>query len=524
MILALFMLMCALALALHRRNQVVLLQEQLLRTQKQEIDLSEEIISSHTIVTVTDPNGLLLEVNRKFEQTFGYKRDDVVGKSVSILYEDDDHDPQFHLINETLRSGGVWAGEQRLRAKSGSLILAQGTMVPIHDDHGKHIKTIGMRSDVTAVRTAEAGDYMTSLLKKLQDEIFIYRVENLSIVFMNDLALERCDWTSEEAKSKKITDTMPNFSVSAFRQHVEPVIRGEKKLVSMQARYENTFIEINTRIHVGLDEIPVFVSIVRDITQRKKIETEKLETVSIVSHELRTPLTSIKGSLRLLRSGAGGQLGPKAQTMVDVADRNSDRLLAIVNDILDYEKIKSSKMTMTFEPLELQSFLSDMIAENEGYGNEHNVSIILSPFDGDAYVMADRIRLSQVMSNLISNAIKFSPKNGKVELGVVDRDEHWRVVVADHGPGIMEKYRSTIFDGFVQARAVDGVERKGTGLGLAITKQIVVAHNGKIDFDTEIDVGTTFFFDLGKKELAERRMQEEVYASTLQIKSAREQA
>ena len=246
-----------------------------------------------------------------------------------------------------------------------------------------------------------------------------------------------------------------------------------------------------------IKDTPVYTAFIRDITERKRVETMKNEFVSMVSHEIRTPLTSIKGSLGLLTSGAIGELPKQADDMLNIASNNAERLLLLINDILDIQKIESGKMTYTFADTDVISFLNQAINMNAAYGEQHKVQFKLfhSPED-EGTVKADHDRLMQVMSNLLSNAAKFSPQDDYVEVHAKRIDNKIRISVKDHGPGIPEEFQSRIFEKFSQADSSDTRQKGGSGLGLVITKSILEKHGSDLQFETEKDKGTTFFFEI----------------------------
>ena len=240
------------------------------------------------------------------------------------------------------------------------------------------------------------------------------------------------------------------------------------------------------------------LGVVHDITERTLLDKSKSEFISTVSHELRTPLTSIKGSLGLIKSGAIGDLPDKIQSMLDIAYNNSERLVLLINDILDIEKIEAGKMNFIIKPMSIALLIKEVLKANKGYGDEHGITFVCPNCDEDILVNGDSNRLMQVLSNLMSNAAKFSPDGGKVELSVIREGGSIRINVKDYGPGIPEAFRESIFKKFTQADASDTRQKGGTGLGLSITKAIVEQHDGTIGFETEVGKGTTFFIDLPK--------------------------
>lgn len=241
------------------------------------------------------------------------------------------------------------------------------------------------------------------------------------------------------------------------------------------------------------------LSILVDITKRKQLDNLKSEFVSTVSHELRTPLTSIRGSLGLIIGGAVGDIPTNAIDLVDIADKNCGRLIRLVNDILDMEKIESGMMDYTFAEINLPPLIDEIILANKSYGDEFNVKFVNTISVSSAHVLGDKERLSQVLANLLSNAAKFSPPGGDVEISITENVSSWRVGVTDHGDGVPEEFRHQIFERFSQADASDTRRINGTGLGLSISRAIVEKHGGKLDFTSKRGEGATFYFDLPAK-------------------------
>ncbi|SEN80643.1 His Kinase A (phospho-acceptor) domain-containing protein, partial [Roseovarius tolerans] len=239
-----------------------------------------------------------------------------------------------------------------------------------------------------------------------------------------------------------------------------------------------------------------FVSVLRDATERKKIERAKTEAVSVVSHEMRTPLTSIKGSLRLLHSGTLGIFDNNAKQALDIAVRNTEQLLLLVDDILDLEKIRAGKMKMDKAPVDLVALVDEVVEMNRGYGDELRVNFQFETDLTDAIASVSAARFTQVLANLLSNAAKFTPAGETVQVMLDSENGFWKISVTDKGPGIPEEAYHMVFASFAQLRSPDGKERKGTGLGLAIAQRIVHAHDGEIDFVSKCGEGTTFFVKL----------------------------
>jgi signal transduction histidine kinase len=240
-----------------------------------------------------------------------------------------------------------------------------------------------------------------------------------------------------------------------------------------------------------------FIVTIEDVTELRRVGRMKDEFISTVSHELRTPLTSIGGALAILNRRNSEALDAQGQQLLGMAVKNSDRLSALINDILDIEKLGSGSLSMKSEPVDLRSVANDACEQNRPFAVQHGVDLNLSVPSQPLRVTGDHFRLNQALTNLISNACKFSASGGVVEVIVDMVEGRARIRVRDQGTGIPAAFRSQIFRRFAQA---DPAHRKagsvGTGLGLAITKAIVEKHGGSIGFDSQPGEGTCFWIHL----------------------------
>lgn len=239
---------------------------------------------------------------------------------------------------------------------------------------------------------------------------------------------------------------------------------------------------------------PLFIGLVRDITERKRVELMKTEFVSTVSHELRTPLTSISGALGLVVSGALGELPEQAKLMLDIAYKNSKRLALLINDLLDMEKLIAGKMCLDLQVQPLMPLVEQTLESVRAYGEQYQVNFELIERADDVQVRVDSGRLQQVLTNFLSNAAKFSPAGAQVEVAVRLCKNAVQVEVIDHGSGIPAEFRSRIFQKFSQADSSDTRQKCGTGLGLFISKELIERMNGLIGFDSEEGQGACFHF------------------------------
>jgi PAS domain S-box-containing protein len=247
---------------------------------------------------------------------------------------------------------------------------------------------------------------------------------------------------------------------------------------------------------VLLEEGRLFTGIIRDITERRKMERLKREFISTVSHELRTPLTSIHGALGLLLGGVVGELPEKAGTLLSIARNNTARLMKLINDILDLEKLESERMSFRIESVNMRDVAVSSLEDNQTLAQERAIELIFNVQGESHFVLGDRDRLVQVATNLLSNALKFSPDNGRIDVSLSSAGGSVTMSVADHGPGVPEDFKDMIFEKFAQADSSDTRRKGGTGLGLSISKGIVERLGGSIGFASPPGGGAVFHFSL----------------------------
>jgi signal transduction histidine kinase len=234
----------------------------------------------------------------------------------------------------------------------------------------------------------------------------------------------------------------------------------------------------------------------RYAAERKRLERLKDEFVSTVSHELRTPLTSISVSLGLLMGNVAGVLPESARRFLEIAYTNCQRLVRLINDILDIEKLDSGHVVFDLRRTEVRSLVEKAIEAIRGFAESHNVRVRMVSSSAAAEVCADADRLAQVVTNLLSNAVKFSPSDNEVVVTIEKDSDFVLILVRDHGEGISADFRSRIFERFAQADATNARRKGGTGLGLSIVKQIVERLGGTVGFDDAADGGTVFRVEL----------------------------
>jgi PAS domain S-box-containing protein len=418
--------------------------------------------------------------------------------------------------------------------KDGSRFPAIVSVTALRDDRGAIIGYLLIGTDNTARKQAEAEQ--RKLDQRLRNQQFYTRSlieSNIDALMTTDPAGIITDVNRQmEAltgctRDELIGAPFKNYFTDPDRAEaaIKLVLRDKKvtdyELTARARDAKTTVVSYNATTFYDRDRTlqGVFAA-ARDVTERKHIErmlqeknvelerakfvaeqtVERLEEVerlkqgflSTVSHELRTPLTSIRGSLGLLASGALGSLPDEVVEVVAIAERNAVRLIALINDILDLERLETGKIELQFGEVPVESILSRAIESVATFGQKHGVTVEAP--EVSSMIWADADRIVQVLVNLLSNAVKFSPPSGVVTIGVQPGEGWVEFRVTDRGRGVPAAYRRAIFERFRQVETSDARDKGGTGLGLAICKSIIEQHGGTIGIENKEEGGSTFWF------------------------------
>lgn len=347
---------------------------------------------------------------------------------------------------------------------------------------------------------AENEEFISSILKTTLNGIIVIDKEG-RIISCNDAGVKILSDKNNEVIGTRITEYIPDLPLKVLLLsqnqeenglYINPDGRYE---TTMKGENKTTFLDF-TFDRLKMESKDVFLMVLRNITHQKEVDRIKSEFISTVSHELRTPLTSIKGSLGLIISGKLGELPEKVGSLLDIANNNCNRLTSLINDILDLEKIKAGKYSFMYEELEINSLLEQAVILNQSYADQFGMQIKLIKMVDEAYIKADKSRILQVISNLISNAVKFSNIGGEVKVVSELSGNKIKVSVKDEGIGIQDDSKHKIFQSFSQVDSSDTRARGGTGLGLSISKLLVENMGGDIGFESQINKGSTFFFTM----------------------------
>jgi PAS domain S-box-containing protein len=400
---------------------------------------------------------------------------------------------------------GIDITHRALRADGREIVVNTRGEV-ITDEHGEPVSMLGTILDITERHAAaeavrESEERARSVIATAGDAYIQFDVDG-RVTEWNAQAERTFGLARDEAVGLPLTHlVLAAHDREPFERRVglsgEPGVESsghERFEMTMLHRSAREFPVEVTSWTIETGETPVFSCFVRDISERQAVERAKNEFVSVVGHELRTPLTSIHGVLGLLRAGLLGDLSDRGQQMVDIAVHNTDRLVRLINDILDIERLNSGRVSLQHQQCDSAALAMRSIEARRPMAESAGVSLEIDALPGS--VWADPDRLEQTLTNLLSNAIKFSSHGGTVLLTARTTGNELCFQVRDHGRGIPPEHLELIFDRFQQVDGSDAREKEGTGLGLAICRTIVEQHGGRIWAESEPGQGATMSITL----------------------------
>jgi PAS domain S-box-containing protein len=492
---------------------------------KTEILQNAILNSADFAIIATDAKGIIQLFNVGAERMLGYAAGDVVNK----ITPSDIHDPaeviaraeglsaEFGIVITpgfgalTFKASRGIQDKYELTKirKDGSRFPAQVSVTALRNDQAEIIGYLFIGSDNSAAQAA----IIAARREKIAEEMFRQAVESCPsgmvmadsvgrIALVNGEIERMFGYQRGELIGQSVDMIVPGHLYAEHIQHrdtliAKPEIRHLAGRTPVGRRKDGSEfpVEIGLNpIHTG-DDLLV-LSVIVDTSERKRIDRLKDEFVSTVSHELRTPLTSISGSLGLLVGQCSGQLPRMAERLLTIAHTNSQRLVRLINDILDIEKLESGHVVFNLSQIDVRLLVEQAIEDNRGFAEGYGVHIRFDTASVDCEVNADPDRLVQVITNLLSNAVKFSPADGEVLVAVEKTGSVIRISVRDHGSGVPADFKDHIFTKFAQADGTSSRQKGGTGLGLSIVKQIVERLGGEVGFNDVAGGGTVFYVEL----------------------------
>lgn len=469
-------------------------------------------IANDAIISV-DANQHITLFNQGAERIFGYMAEEVLGQSLDLLLPDRlarvhrQHVDQFAQLNGRARRMGE-RSEIFGRRKDGHEFPAEASISRLHLGH-ETVFTAILRDISERKQTELALSQLAAIIESSEDAIVSKTLDG-AIVSWNASAERLYGYTSVEAIGQPIGIIVPPDRLDEEDQILQKIQQGERIRYheTVRQRKNGTLVDVALTVSPVKDtrgQIVGISTIARDITDRLQIDRMKSEFISIVSHELRTPLTSIHGSLGMLASGLLKPDSDQGKRMLQIAVDSTNRLMRLINDILDIERIESGRVTMAKELCTVESLITEAVNVVQTLADQAGVTLSVASLSLQIWVDPDRI--VQTLTNLLSNAIKFSPAGHTVWLTAdvqgQESESHPPVLlftVKDQGRGIPADKLDSIFGRFQQVDSSDSRNHEGTGLGLAICRSIVQQHDGRIWVESQLGKGSTFFFTLPLQE------------------------
>ncbi len=484
-------------------------------------------IAKDAIISV-DANQRITLFNQGAEAIFGYTSEEILGQSLDRLLPERFVKPHRHYMSGFAHSDGKARrmGERSEifgRRKDGSEFPAEASISRLN--LGNETLFTAILRDISDYKQAEATLSQLAAIVESSEDAIISKSLDGTLTSWNASAQKLYGYTPGEVIGRSISLLLPADKLDEEAQFLERLQQGEhiQHYETVRRRKDGTLVDISLTVSPIKDATGKIIGaskIARDITQQRAIAQMKSEFISIVSHELRTPLTAIRGSLGLVAHGIYDKKPEKKQRMIEIAASQSDRLVRLVNDILDLQRLESGKMKLVMQLCDAANLMQQSADTMRSYAEQNQIQLVVHLLSAPVWASPDSI--IQTLMNLLSNAIKFSASGGKVwlsaqfvnpeEQGSQATEEYTHDTipnpptlpstpyilfsVKDQGRGIPSDKLEIIFERFQQVDASDSREKGGTGLGLAICRKIIEQHEGKIWAESMVNEGSTFYFTL----------------------------
>lgn len=472
--------------------------------------------ASPELCGISDRSGRILDVNETILTMFGYTKEEVLGQTWAQYVHEADIEASLREFEKTLETGKSLAFMNRMLTKDGEYKLIEWDthICPVTN------KVMSIGRDISdSRRSYETLNANLSLQRAIIDsaDFSIISTDQHGVIQTFNRRAERMLGYSAQDVIGKFTpeqffdsDELLDYADVLSAGFGAGVAKGievlfAKARAGLVEEGKFTLTKKNghvfpAQVSIGAlrndnSEVYAFLIVARDITVERRVENMKNEFISTVSHELRTPMTSIRGSLGLISGGLAGEIPEEAKRLVDMAIASTERLIRLVNDILDIEKIDSGRMDLTYKTADVATLVEQSIKANQAFSEKHNVRYKFSNAIPNVKIKIDVDRFAQILDNLLSNAAKYTVEGDEIDVRMEQHENRVRVCVTDHGKGIPDTFRPKVFAKFMQANSSDKRKVGGTGLGLAICKSLVEHQGGSIDFQSEEGKGTTFYFE-----------------------------
>jgi PAS domain S-box-containing protein len=463
-------------------------------------------------IAVSDGHGHLVAVNPALHNLLGYRAEEMLGQPFTAFAHPDDARADWHFFEE-LASGqrDQYQAEERYLRRDGSIVWARMTVSLIRDAATGHPRfAIGMGEDITErkqveaafaqqfVATEAARSETRAILDATAEAMLLVTpdgvVRTINRRFSEMLALPEeavCNRAFAELQPELERRFSDPAAVALLAAHIPDTEERFTRDLAQRWPVSRTLELFSTPVRSADGALLGRLYVFRDVTREREVDRMKSEFVSLVSHELRTPLTSIKGYVHFLMSGDIGEVSGEQQAFLEVINHNADRLGGMINDFLDLARIESGHIDLAKVPVDLASLVSQVVASFRLQFEAKQQQLVIALADDMPLVMGDTERLVQIITNLVSNAHKYTPSGGTITISTRQEGIALQLSIADTGIGLTLDEQGQLFTRFYRARNRTTQAIGGTGLGLTITKSLVEMHGGSIAIESEPGLGTT---------------------------------
>lgn len=479
----------------HYKTLVDLIPEEALNLFYQVVEQTQDSIF------ITDKKGVITFVNQAFENLTGYPREKVLGKTPSIITSGKHQSKVYKTLWKTILSGKPYRAVIINEKKNGEFFYVDHSITAIKDNQGEITHFVGVWKDISERMQAEEEHHKLAAIVSASDDAIYGRDPEGIITSWNQGAEKLYGYSAKEAMGTNVKIIFPKDKQEEYQAILEVIKMGERidHLETVRKRQDGREIDVSVSISPIFDSSGKLMGssvIDRDITTEKELERRKDVFISMASHELKTPLTTLKVLTHILQKKINPQISQESAHYLGKIDDQLNKLINLVEDLLDLSKIQTGKLQLSKQIFDLNTLIHETVEDITNAYDSHQ--IVIEGSCGTS-LKGDKDRLNQVLTNLLINAIKYSPKNSQVKVKILPDTNKVTVAVEDFGIGISKTHQLRIFDRFYRAAGHSEKTYPGLGIGLCISAEIIRRHGGKLWVQSLKRKGSTFSFSLPLK-------------------------
>ena len=454
------------------------------------VDSSDDAIFSKTL------EGVITSWNRAAERLYGYRFEEIIGRPVSVLMPAEKSDDFLAIMNQLRQGQRVEHYETQRVTKDGRRLEVSLTVSPLKDEQGHLVGTSTIARDITQQkRMMEELRFLSCLLHQIADAVIATDHQDM-ILCWNKAAEVLYGWKQEEALGKQAQDILATTYITSSSQEWEQQLQttGSWKGEVVQRKKDGTWVPIMASTSLVKDANGKVIGVValnRDITEQKQLEQQKVAFLAMVSHELKAPVTTLKAYGQYLQRVFQRKGDQQAVELLDKIDAHVNRLNKLITDLIDATTIQVGRLRLTPEDVDVNELVNEIVEDVQRTWHHHR---IITDLAASATIYADKLRLGQVLTNLLSNAMKYSPHADRIVVKTAVTNQTVTLCVQDFGMGIPKDKQYRLFERFYRVEESTQQAVPGLGLGLYISAEIVKRHWGTMWVESEPGKGSTFCF------------------------------